>query len=117
MTFFHGHKKDQSKKVLVRTTKATTSQFSKQYYRYKHCYNGVFLALHLADLYSDSTIDQIQGIQLQSPLFYRYLGDCLKLFSSKEIILDLYLQLIKTLHHNLRTKLLRTIYLLFRMCG
>ena len=101
MTLFHGLTKGQFKKLLIWTTKTTTFQFNKQYYKQT---NGVamgsLLAPLLADLCLNWTIDQTKQIRPQPTLFDRYVDDCFALFSSQKEILKFYQQL-NLIHPNI----------------
>ena len=102
MTLLHGLTKAQFKKLLTWTTKTTTFQFNKQYYKQT---NGVAmrspLAPLLADLCMNWIIDQTKQIRPQPTLFYRYVDDCFALFSSQKEILKFHQQL-NMIHPNIQ---------------
>ena len=102
MTLFHGLTKPQLKKLLIWTTKTTTFQFNKQYYKQT---NGIAmgspLAPLLADLCMNWIIDQTKQIRPQPALFYRYVDDCFALFSNQKEVLNFY-QLLKMIYPNIQ---------------
>ena len=73
MTLFYRLTKAQLKELLIWTTKTTTFQFNKQYYKQT---NGVAMGFPLAPLLANLCmnwiIDQTKHIQPQPALFYRY---------------------------------------------
>ena len=102
MILFHGFTKAHLKKLLISTTKTTTFQFNKQFYKQTNdVAMGCPLAPLLADLCMNWIIDQTKQLRPQPTLFNRYVDDCFALFSSQNNILKLY-QHINMIHSNIQ---------------
>ena len=99
---FYGMNKQQLKKMLEWTTKKTVLQFNGSYYEQT---NGVAMGTPIAPLLADIcmnwVINKTSNSHVQPKVFFRYVDDCLAIFSNHEEIKQFY-QEINNIHTNIK---------------
>ena len=99
---FYGMNKQQLKKMLKWTAKKTVLQFNCSYYEQT---NGVAMETPIAPLLADIcmnwAINKTSKSHAQPKVFFRYVDDCLAIFSNHEEIKQFY-QEINNIHTNIK---------------
>ena len=99
---FYGMNKQQLKKMLEWTTKKTVLQFNGSYYEQT---NGVAMGTPIAPLLADICMNWVTNktskSHVQPKVFFRYVDDCLAIFSNQEEIKQFY-QEINNIHTNIK---------------